>query len=427
MTHGRLVEWKVQEGEAFSEGDTLAEVETDKATMPIEAKDDGVIAKIYVQPDTADIPLGQLLAILVEEKGDVAAFANYVPEATSNESPSVPIVEAGSESPASSPSTTKPAPAQTQTSEKPAKVSRPYDGPISPAVARLLNEFPQIDLSRVAATGREGRILKGDVLEAIADGSAFGRDNATPSVQSTPSVEAAPASDAGYTDVPVTSMRRAIARRLTDSKQKIPHQYATIQFEMDTLLALRKRINSAEPSPKVSVNDFMIGAVAHALRKVPAMNMRWDDTAGDAVPNDDIDVAFAVALDDGLITPIVKKADTLGLATIASETKRMVKLAREGNLPPDEFEGGSFSTSNLGMFGISNFCAIINPPQSGNLAIASGTERVVLDDEDGAQPRVATVGTVTLSTDRRVVPEDVAGEFLQQFAACVANPDEMLL
>jgi pyruvate dehydrogenase E2 component (dihydrolipoamide acetyltransferase) len=222
-------------------------------------------------------------------------------------------------------------------------------------------------------------------------------------------------------------MRRAIARRLTESKFGVPHRYASVTYELDALMALRKRMNAADPPPKVSVNDFVIRAVAVALRRVPALNSRWDPVSSTVIPNSTVDISFAVAISGGLITPIVKNADSQGLASIAADTKRLVSLAREGKLQPDEYEGGSFSISNLGMYGVSSFSAIINPPQSGILAVASGFERALVDERGDGKLRTATVGTATLSTDARTVSEDSAAKFLKEFSACLTNPDNMLL
>lgn len=415
MTHGRLVEWKVAEGDEIKEGDIIAEVETDKATMPIEAKDDGFMARILVSADTADVALGELLAITVEEKELVASFKDYIPGKAAVEAPPAPSVSPATPKAVSTP-TSSSAPSPPSAPSKPRGSMQ-----VSPAVARLLNEFPAVDLSLVAATGPRGIVLKGDVLAAIQDGSAFGR-NASVAPSGTGAV-----SSAGYTDVPVTSMRRAIARRLTESKTTVPHRYATATYELDSLMNLRKKLNAADSAPAVSVNDFVIRAAALALRRVPEMNAAWDEASEAAVMNDSVDVAFAVAIEGGLITPIVKNADSLGLAGIATETKRLAALAREGKLQPDEFEGGSFSTSNLGMLGVTSFSAIINPPQSGILAIGAGIPTCLPGGEDGSEMRIATVGTGTLSADARVVGEDTAAKFLKEFAACLTDPASAML
>lgn len=430
MTAGRLVAWKKGEGEAFAEGEDIADVESDKATMPISAREDGYLARIFVGDDSPDIPLGQLLAITVEEEEDIAAFADYSPPAAPAASAAVaapPAAASGAaagEAAMATPPPTAPAAPAAATSKK------EYTGPaVGPAITRLMNEFPLIDLGGITPTGPKGRILKGDVLAAVADGTAFGRAPAAPAAatavpSSSPAPSSAPTAAApasgSYTDVPVSSMRRAIARRLVESKTTVPHRYATATYELDGLLALRKRLNSSDGSPGVSVNDFVIRAVALALQRVPEMNATWDAGSGCAVRNSSIDVSMAVAVSGGLITPIVFGADARGLASIAGETQRLVQRARDGALDPSEYEGGSFSVSNLGMFGIGRFSAIINPPQSGILAVGSATARAVAG-ADGAA-RAATVGVATLSTDARVVEEAVAARFLKQFCMCMTDP-----
>lgn len=356
MTAGRLIVWKKQEGEPFAEGEEIADVESDKAAMPISAREDGFMARIYVDPDTADIPLGKILAITVEEEEDIAAFKDYVPAGAWGDAEVEAVdvvvdekVEGGVE-----------------------KGMGEYVGPVGPAIMRLLNEYPNLDLNKVTPSGPKGRMLKGDVLAAIDAGTAFTDSGATEATEATdaPDVESADVTAPEFTDVPVSSMRRSIAKRLLTSKTTVPHRYASAKYELDALLQLRKKLNSNEPSPKISVNDFVIRGVAIALRRVPEMNAFWN---GDSVVlREHVDVSMAVAVAGGLITPIVKGADALGLASIAKETKRLVGRAREGVLDPDEYEGGSFSVSNLGMFGIPCFSAIINPPQSGILAVGSG-------------------------------------------------------
>jgi pyruvate dehydrogenase E2 component (dihydrolipoamide acetyltransferase) len=297
-----------------------------------------------------------------------------------------------------------------------------------------LNEFPDIDLRNVAATGPKGRILKGDVLAAVANGTAFAPSpSAAPTSNTVTATTPLALTSRGhvntekmYTDVPVTSMRRAIARRLTESKTTVPHQYATSTFQLDALLSLRTHVNAADPSPGVSVNDFVIRAVAIALRRVPEMNVHWDTATQSTVQNSAVDISFAVAIPGGLITPIVKSADAIGLGAVAADTKRLVGLARSGLLSPAEFEGGSFSVSNLGMFGVSSFKAIINPPQSGNVAIGSGIARAVIDPETGGVRKVI-VGTATVSTDARVVTHETAVAFLKQLSECLTNPEAMLM
>lgn len=374
MTAGRLVVWKKREGDAFEEGEDIADVESDKATMPISAREDGFVAKIFVDDDTPDIPLGQLLAITVEDEHNIPAFAHYHPPHSSSDTPAKPSAPL-------SPSDTPQSQSQSQ-SRSPAK----YTGPLGPAIMRLLNQYPNLDLDAVTPTGPKGRMLKGDVLAAIDDRSALRSDHthSTPPPQPQPKPkqpthtptrqppETDPDQRAAYHDIPLTSMRRAIARRLVQSKSSIPHRYTSATYQLDALLQLRKRLNALDPSPNISVNDFVLKAVATALRRVPHVNAYWDDSQQTAMRRDRIDISMAVAIPGGLITPIVTEVDRRGLADIARVSKDLVARAREGSLDPEEFEGGSFSTSNLGMFGVTSFCAIINPPQGGNLAIGSG-------------------------------------------------------
>lgn len=375
MTEGKLVTWKKREGDEIAEGEDIAEIESDKATMPISARDDGFMAKIFVQEDTADIPLGRLLAIVVEDEGDITAFKDYKENSEKADSQSAQ-------------SNVKPKAAD-QGSDRAGKDSpmpSTYEGPVGPAVMRLLNKYPDLNLDLVTPTGPKGRILKGDVLNAIETDTAFGpsakaepdssetdstltetREEEEEEIASLPQPEQSERMK--YTDVPISSMRRAIAKRL--NKMNVPHQYAASSFNLDALLGLRKRLNLRRDSVNISVNDFIIKAVGIALRRVPKVNVRWDNASQTAISNDSIDVSMAVAIDGGLITPIVFNADKRGLVEIAKTTKELIAKAREGTLAPEEFEGGCFSVSNLGTLGVSHFSAIINPPQSGILAVGA--------------------------------------------------------
>lgn len=375
MTAGRLISWKKQEGEAFEEGEDIADVESDKATMPISAREDGFMAKILVGEDSPEIPLGEILAITVEEEELIPAFKDYAPPSEAEKDTPVP---------AAAPSATDIAPPSTPQTQSPSLAQAEYTGPKGPAVMRLLNEFPRLNLNAIAPTGPQGRMLKGDILAAIEAGTAFQAAPASAPPSAPPVATKADTAAAGdlqlaevdgmpaHTDVPVTSMRRAIAKRLVLSKAGVPHRYASSSYQLDNLLAMRQRLNSMDPPSKISVNDFMIRAIAIALRRVPEMNVSWDEGSQQVVYNENVDISMAVAIEGGLITPIVTRADSRGLADIAKTTKDLVARAKEGTLAPEEFEGGSFSVSNLGMFGISKFSAIINPPQSGILAVGSG-------------------------------------------------------
>lgn len=402
MTEGRLVEWKKLEGESFAEGDDIASVESDKATMPISAREDGFMARIFVQGDTPDIPLGQLLAITVEEQEHIQAFKNFDPSSTvhdlsspteSSLSPSVTY--------ASSPASQQSQQSQPQSTDLKAK-PRNYDGPVGPAIMHLLSRYPNLNLDAVTPTGPKGRILKGDVLAAIESGEAFkqfqedpqpsqsGTDSKSKPSGSKVTAEHETTSDKQkqqkqqqqqkqpestqrptYVDVPISSMRRAIAKRLVQSKNQVPHRYASATYTLDSLLSLRKRLNARNTSSRVSVNDFVIKAVALALIRVPEMNVRYDHTEGTAIQSKSVDISMAVAVEGGLITPIVFDADKRGLIEIANTTKSLSQKAKAGTLDPEEYEGGCFSVSNLGMLGVAYFSAIINPPQSGILAVGA--------------------------------------------------------
>lgn len=394
MTEGRLVEWKKLEGESFAEGDDIASVESDKATMPISAREDGFMARIFVQGDTPDIPLGQLLAITVEEQEHIQAFKDFDPSSSpldlstptkSSQSPSVTY--------ARSPSASDQPQASTTESMTP---SSKYNGPIGPAVMHLLGRYPHLNLDAVTPTGPKGRILKGDVLAAIESDSAFKGpqedshppENAVGSKPKSSSPKAATKHETtsgkqqqqqrlettqrpAYVDSPISSMRRAIAKRLVQSKTQVPHCYASATYTLDALLSLRKRLNTQDTSLRVSVNDFVIKAAAVALDRIPAMNVRYDSVKEAAAQNESVDISMAVAVEGGLITPIIFGANKLGLAGIANTTKTLSQKAKAGTLDPHEYEGGCFSVSNLGMLGAAHFSAIINPPQSGILAVGA--------------------------------------------------------
>lgn len=424
MTAGRLVSWKKEEGDAIIEGEDLAEIESDKATMPISARYDGFIARIFVKDDTADIPLGNLLAITVEEQEHINAFKDYQSLESSAASPPPLVQNDGAPVELPSKSDQPPLPASDAIS------SFKYEGPIGPAVLRLLNQHPHLVIHQITPTGPKGRLLKGDVLNAVKQLQTKPQKPSptTKSAQpepNTPSLSPFLVGRPKFTDVPVSSMRRAIANRLCLSKSTIPHQYATARYRLDNLIAFRKRLNSLNPSIKISVNDIMIKAASLALKRVPEMNARWDDNTSGAIPNDGFHVSMAVAIPGGLITPIVSDVDKRSLANIATLTKELVVQAKEGTLAPDQYEGGNFSLTNLGMYGISNFSAIINPPQSGILAIGAPIEYATVDDDDNVS--VTSHGVATLSSDARVITQTAAGQFLDEFSSCINDPSNMII
>lgn len=426
MTEGNLVKWNKKEGDKVKSGDVIAEIETDKATMEVEAVDEGVLGKIVVAEGTESVAVNSLIALLLADGEDASAVANYASKGDGK---------------TSSPPAGEPDPAktdlvggkQTSPAETPAAVSTPPQGgsgsservKASPLAKRIAGQ-EGVDLSTVSGTGPHGRILKADVEDAKKSGggkSASGAAFASPSYGR---------SAQEFIEIPNNNMRKTIAKRLLESKQTVPHFYLTVDCEIDALNAARARINAAadaavkgtdkKPAYKVSVNDFVIKAVAQALRDIPEANASWTDAAIRQFCN--VDVSVAVAIDGGLITPIVRNADQKSLAAISNEMKDLAKRAREGKLKPEEFQGGGFSISNLGMYGIKQFNAIINPPQSCILAIGSGEERVVVK---GGQFTAVNMMTVTLSSDHRVVDGAVGAVFLAAFKRYIEDPVMMVV
>ncbi|HYD31194.1 MAG TPA: pyruvate dehydrogenase complex dihydrolipoamide acetyltransferase [Azospirillaceae bacterium] len=430
MTEGTLAKWLKSEGDEIKAGDVLAEIETDKATMEVEAVDEGRLGKILVAAGTAGVAVNQPIAVLLEEGEETGAIAaKPAPKAE------VPMPAAG---PAPAP-----APASASHAARPngaAHGDRVFASPL----ARRLAAQAGIELAMIRGSGPNGRIVRADV-EAAAKGGAPARPPAAaePAVAAlaqvaagpAPAAKPAPVPAAGgnakelsdklgmrYKEVPNTSMRKTIARRLTEAKQTVPHFYLTIDCQVDELLKVRAELNSRSDDYKLSVNDFVIRAVALGLKKVPAANAAWSDDA--ILMYDNADVSVAVATPSGLITPIIKTAEGKGLAQISNEMKDLAKRARDGKLKPEEYLGGTFSVSNLGMFGIRQFEAIINPPQGCILAVGAGEQRPVV--KDGALV-VATVMTCTLSADHRVVDGAVGAEFLAVFKKYIEDPLTMLL
>jgi pyruvate dehydrogenase E2 component (dihydrolipoamide acetyltransferase) len=429
MTEGNLARWVKKEGDAVHSGDVLAEIETDKATMEVEAVDDGRVGKILVPEGTQGVKVNQPIALLLGEGEDPSALTTF---AASVAKP-VPTAAPGEAEP-------QPAPAASATAVMPA-TSRPNgNGRIfASPLARRMAQQAGLDLAAIIGSGPQGRIVKADIDAALSTGrtapataAPAARPVTAAPVTPLPVPLAAPAlskervvalaGNAPYTEWPLNAMRRVIARRLTESKQTVPHFYLTIDCEIDALLKIRSELNDKSDAYRISVNDFVIRAAALGLRQVPAANASWSDEA--ILLWDTVDIAVAVALDDGLITPIVKQADRKGLATIASEAKDLAARARAGKLKLEEFQGGTFSISNLGMFGVREFAAVINPPQGGILAVGAGEKRPVV--KDGALA-VATVMSCTLSCDHRAVDGAVGAQFLAAFKKLIEDPLTMLL
>ncbi|XP_033182235.1 LOW QUALITY PROTEIN: dihydrolipoyllysine-residue acetyltransferase component of pyruvate dehydrogenase complex, mitochondrial [Anabas testudineus] len=429
MTMGTVQRWEKKVGEKLSEGDLLAEIETDKATIGFEVQEEGYLAKILVSEGTRDVPLGMPLCIIVEKESDIAAFKDYVATGVAEVStPSPAPVAAPIAAPAAA--ALSPAPAA-PTAAAPRK-GRVF---VSPLAKKLAAE-KGIDLALVSGSGPEGRITRKDIEN-------FVPPKAAPAVAAAPTpaaVPAAPARAAGswapagtFTDIPISNIRKVIAQRLMQSKQTIPHYYLSVDVNMDQVLELRKELNAVSfclyidvqrTNIKLSVNDFIIKASALSCLKVPECNSSWMDTV--IRQNHVVDVSVAVSTASGLITPIVFNAHTKGLAAISSDVSALAAKAREGKLQPHEFQGGTFTISNLGMFGIKNFSAIINPPQACILAVGGSEKRLLpADNEKGFD--VASMMSVTLSCDHRVVDGAVGAQWLAEFRKFLEKPITMLL
>jgi pyruvate dehydrogenase E2 component (dihydrolipoamide acetyltransferase) len=422
MTEGNLAKWLKKEGDEVHSGDVLAEIETDKATMEVEAVDDGKMGKILVPEGAQGIKVNAPIALLLGEDEDASALEKFA----------APIVQPAPTAPAPSPS------AELAPAVPPSVKDRGNgDGRIfASPLARRMAQQAGLDLGAIRGSGPQGRIVKSDIEAALSPGRvapapAPARTGVVPQPAPAGPVlspvlskerVAALAGNPPYTERPLSAVRRVIARRLTESKQTVPHFYLTIDCEIDAVLKIRTELNAKSDTYRISVNDFVIRAVALALRQVPAANASWSEDA--ILLWDTVDVAVAVALDDGLITPIVKMADRKGLATIANETKDLVARARAGKLKLEEFQGGTFSISNLGMYGVREFAAVINPPHGGILAVGAGEQRPVV--KNGALT-IATVMSCTLSCDHRAVDGAVGAQFLAAFKRLVEDPLTMLL
>ena len=384
MTEGNIAKWHKKEGDEVASGDLLAEIETDKATMELEAVDDGVLGKIIAAEGSENIAVNTPIAVMLEEGEDASAA-----EAAASAAPAPSAAAAPEPAPAA-----EPAPAQQPAPAAPkSNGARAFASPL----AKRMAADAGMDIGAISGSGPHGRVVKRDVEAAIAGGVAApaAAPSAAPPAPAAPAPAQLPVVAGGYTEVPHNNMRKTIARRLQESKQTVPHFYVTMECEIDKLLAMRKDLNARAEATgedyKISVNDFIIRAAAFAMKKVPDVNASWTDEA--MLLYNDIDISVAVAIDGGLITPIVRNADQKGLAVISNEMKDLAARAREGKLGPDEFQGGGFTISNLGMYGVKEFAAIINPPQSCILAVGAGEQRPVV--RDGALT-TATMMSVTL-------------------------------
>ncbi|CDS04005.1 hypothetical protein LRAMOSA06960 [Lichtheimia ramosa] len=418
MTQGGIGTWQKAVGDEVVPGDVLVEIETDKAQMDFECQEEGYIAKILADTGSKDWPVGKPICVLVENKDDVGAFENFTLEDAGG--------AAAAPAPAAAEKSEEPAPAAEEPASKPAAPAASADSgdrvKASPLARKTANER-NIDISLVQGTGPGGRIIKEDVdnYKAAPAAAAATTTAATPAAY-------APQSATGdaFTDIPTTNMRRIIGSRLTESKQTVPHYYVTVEVDMDKITKLREVLNkSSEGKYKLSVNDFIVKASALSLKKVPEVNAAWQ---GDFIRQyKNADISIAVATPTGLITPIVTNAESRGLSDISNTVKDMATRARDGKLAPHEYQGGSFSISNLGMFGVKHFTAIINPPQSCILAIGGTQQKIVPDETKENGFAVRNVMEVTLSSDHRVVDGAVAATWLKAFKGYMENPLKMLL
>ncbi len=409
MTEGSLAKWLKKEGDKIKSGDILAEIETDKAMMEFEAVDGGTLGKILVPGGSAAVAVNTPIALMLAAGENVSELAKMIPPAAAPTAPAaaVPVPAAA---PVAAPLVPKPVAASV--SLVASSGGRVFASPL----ARRLAKEAGLDLSRMVGTGPHGRIVVANVEEAKAGGGAVARSV----------VPIAAGQVGGYREIPLNNFRKVIAKRLTESKQTVPHFYLTIDCTIDKLLALRAQINDSMAAQKidakVSVNDFVIKAVATALRKVPGANASFTESA--IREYTDVDISVAVATPNGLIAPIVRRADTKTLMQISTEMKVLAARAREGKLKPEDFQGGGFSISNLGMYGVKQFGAIINPPQGCILAVGAGEQRAVVVK---GQLAVATQMSCTLSVDHRVVDGALGAEFLQTFKALIDEPILTLL
>jgi pyruvate dehydrogenase E2 component (dihydrolipoamide acetyltransferase) len=395
MTEGNLARWLKKEGDKVKPGEVIAEIETDKATMEVEAVDAGIIGKILVAEKTEAVKVNALIAVLLESGDDNSKVDEIIKKHAANDSSAAVIT------------TTEQVKVEQETVITIANASNSQERVFASPLAKRVAAIEGVDLSKVKGTGPHERIIKADVLAAKTD------------VVSQPFT----ARSGGVSKLSLSLTRKVIAKRLTESKQNIPHFYLSLDCNLTNLFALRSVINkSAQAENKVSINDMIIKLTALAVRNSPAINVSFADDH--VVQYDDVDISVAVAVESGLITPIVKNADHKGVLSISQEVKSLVAKAKANSLKPEEFQGGSFTISNLGMYGIKEFKAIINPPQACILAVGAAEDRVVAID---GQMQIAKMMTLSLSCDHRAVDGAVAAEFMAKLKSYIENPGLTLL
>ncbi|KAG4072991.1 hypothetical protein HA402_009410 [Bradysia odoriphaga] len=414
MDAGTIVSWEKKEGDKLNEGDLLAEIETDKATMGFETPEEGYLAKILIAAGTKEVPIGKLVCIIVENESDVAAFKDF--QDTSSAAPAASPPK---------PSTAAPAP---PAPVAPPPILQPAIVPATPIPMTAVEQRgPRVYASPMAKKLAETQKLRLEGQGSGLFGSITSKDLAGRSAAPTASVGPVIPTGAAYVDIPVTNIRSVIAKRLLESKLTIPHYYLTVDVNMDQIMALRTKFNKKleKEGVKLSVNDFVLKATALASKKVPEANSAWMGTF--IRMYDAVDLSVAVATDKGLITPIVPQADRKGLVDINKMVKELADKARDGKLQPHEFQGGTITVSNLGMFGTTQFCAVINPPQSCILAVGGAQQRIVPDPDSDKGWKQSVYISVTLSCDHRSVDGAVGARWLQYFQKFMEDPHSMLL
>ncbi|QIB35712.1 pyruvate dehydrogenase complex dihydrolipoamide acetyltransferase [Ancylobacter pratisalsi] len=445
MEKGNLAKWLKKEGDKVAPGDVIAEIETDKATMEVEAIDEGTLAKILVAEGTADVPVNQLIAVLAADGEDVGAVASGSGAAPKAEAPKAdapkaeaPKAEAApAPAPVAAPAPAAPAPAAPASAPSGERVFA------SPLARRLAKE-KGVDLSAVKGSGPHGRVVAADIASAT-PGAAKPAPAASAPAAAAPAPASAPAAVSAsavleqakayyepgtYEEVPLDGMRRVIAQRMTEARQTVPTFYLTVDCDMDELLKLRETLNKAAPEKdgkaayKLSVNDFIIKAYALAFQQVPDANMVWGGDRYLKLKHSDIGVAVAIDGGKGLLTPIIRKAETKTLSAISNETRDLALRARNKKLAPNDYQGGSSAISNLGMFGIKDFTAIINPPHATILAVGASEQRAVVRK---GELTVATQMTVTISCDHRVMDGAMGAQLIGAFKQIIEKPMSMLV
>lgn len=411
MTQGNIAKWHKKEGDQVAVGDVLCEIETDKATLEMEAMEEGFLAKILCGDGSKDIAVGQAIAVIVESEEEISKLSDY----KASSEPSLPPSKKEDAPRAEAPKPSTVGPSKPEAS-KPTVTPHTEDRIFASPAARKISEERKVPLSSLKGTGPNGRIVKADVEEFLASGAP---------AHEQPSVK--PLQTLDYTDIPNTQIRKITAQRLLLSKQTIPHYYLTVDTRVDHMLSLRSKLNNlqeASGGKRISVNDFVLKAAAMALRKVPECNSSWTDDYIRQYNN--INIGVAVQTDFGLLVPVVQNADKRGLAAIAEDVKTLADKAKKNSLKPSDYEGGTFTVSNLGgPFGVKQFCAIINPPQACILAVGTTEKRVVSDTEAGFT--MASFMSATLSCDHRVVDGAIGARWLGAFKGYIEDPITLLL